>query len=101
MPTLSRRAFGKALLSLGAFPLGSDTLFHSPPTQISAEAIFLPERVAGYIMTEEERKLAAAFLTSHENNLQPLRVRELPNAVPPAFVFASPTPTKGEKDEQR
>lgn len=101
MPTLSRRAFGKTVLSLGVLPLGADTLLPPSSRQVVTEAISLPERVAGYIMTEEERKLAMSFLIAHETNLQPLRKQELPNALPPAFVFASPTSTKGEKDEDR
>jgi hypothetical protein len=97
MKTLTRRAFGTTLLSAGAIPLVRDAFLHASSESDQA-GIVLPESVAGYVMTEDERKLALKFLENHERNMKPLREHDLPNDLAPSFIFASPI-LKGETGE--
>lgn len=87
MQTLTRRTFTKTVL--GALPLMHESL-RQVQSEEAKSVVHLPDRVAGYLMTPEERRLALTFLENHEKNLQPLRDRELPNSLAPSFVFASP-----------
>jgi hypothetical protein len=93
MQTLTRRTFANTVL--GALPLMHDSL-RQVQTETPKYVVHLPERVAGYLMTNEERRLALTFLENHEKNMQPLRERELPNGLAPSFIFASPG-IKGEE----
>ncbi len=97
MKTLTRRAFSTTLLSAGAIPLVRDVFLHAS-SESDQSGIVLPESVAGYVMTEDERKLALKFLENHEKNMRPLREQDLPNHLAPNFIFTSPI-LKGETGE--
>ncbi len=94
MKSLTRRAFGKTILAAGTAPFMGAVVLPMQSEQ-PQRVIALPERVAGYLMTEDERQLALKFLAHHEKNIQPLRERDLPNGLVPHFIFASPV-MKGE-----
>ncbi len=79
---ITRRAFGQWLLSAMALPaLG----YQSQQTTVQS-----PDVIAGHQLTADERELAAKFLATHQKHISPLRERELPNDLPPDFLFSSP-----------
>ncbi|MBX2991313.1 MAG: hypothetical protein KF749_09095 [Bacteroidetes bacterium] len=94
MHRLTRRSFGKKLLAAGAFSL----IEHSPilPQTSNAEPdIEIPDSIAGYTLSAEDKQLAGKFLMNHEQNMNALRETDLPNSLPPDFIFSSPK-VKGE-----
>ena len=99
MKPLTRRDFGKVFFAFGALPFAQDSLRDVRSGLLQTEAIQLPERIAGYVMTEEERRLATKFLHNHEKNIAPLRELELPNGLAPSYVFASPTVEGGQGEK--
>lgn len=94
MNRLSRRSFGKKLLAAGAF-----SLIEHPPilsqTSNPEPVIDLPDSIAGYTLSVEDKQLASKFLMNHEKNMKALRETDLPNNLPPDFIFSSPK-AKGE-----
>ncbi len=87
MNKLSRRTFGKRLLIAGAVPLVHLPSFaqETPKTEVA-----VPDSIAGYKLTSEEKKLALKFLKTHEGNMSALREKELLYSLAPSFIFASP-----------
>ncbi len=82
---LTRRMFGKRMLAASALPvvgLASDQTANSQPA--------VPDTIAGYKLTDDDKQLTSKFLSNHEKNMMPLRAKELPNGLAPSFMFASP-----------
>lgn len=100
MKSLTRRAFGKTLLTACAVPLVGNSPVRLQSEEQPSSPYQLPERIAGYVPTAEERHLAAKFLESHEKNIATLRVQDLPNGLAPSLMFSSPI-IKGENGEER
>jgi hypothetical protein len=96
MNKLTRRTFGKRVLAAGALPLLKLELQTSNPEP----QIIIPDKLAGYKLSAEEKLLATKFLTTQEKNMAPLRERDLPNSLAPSFVFASPI-ANGEKRKRK
>jgi hypothetical protein len=89
MEKLSRRTFSRYLLAATTLPLKSAEA--SPLPQISsATNPTIPDIIAGYRLTADDKRLAEKFFAMHEKNMASLRERELPSALAPAFLFATP-----------
>lgn len=99
MNTISRRTFGKRFLAVGVLPLIASPLDEAQ-TPGDEPGVAIPDMIAGYTLTQEEKQLAAKFLSTHEKNMLPLRGNDLPNSLPPAFLFASPA-IRGENGETK
>jgi hypothetical protein len=50
----------------------------------------LPDVIVGYRLTDEDKRLTAKFLATHEKNMGPLREIDLPNSLAPSCIFTSP-----------
>ena len=87
MNTLTRRTFGKRILAATALPLMKSPAYEPQSPESGAK---VPDVIAGYTLTPEDRQLAARFLATHEKNLSALRENDLPNGLAPNFIFASP-----------
>lgn len=78
---MTRRTFGKLLaastISAAALPG-------------RAEDYKVPDVVASYTMTTDERELAQKFFDGHEKDMMPLRSKRLPNDLFPALTFVAP-----------
>lgn len=96
MNKLSRRTFGKRILAASALPL---LKYPVPEQQTPAPVAVVPDTIAGYKLTQEDKQLAAKFLSTHEKNMAALRERDLPNSLAPNFLFASPR--TGENGEAK
>jgi hypothetical protein len=94
MNKLTRRAFGKRLLVAGALPL-LDGRTAEGQVGNDVSTVVVPDVIAGYTLSAEEKQLAAKFLSVHEKNMSPLREQDLPNHLAPDFRFSSPK-SKGE-----
>ncbi|MFN0158664.1 MAG: hypothetical protein ACKVRP_11420 [Bacteroidota bacterium] len=94
MRTISRRRFAGLLIATPLMPALSDSLV--TPTALHPDRHSLPERVAGYVMTAEEKRLAQKFVDNHEKSIAPLRQRVLPNDLPP-FEFSQFIPKSKSK----
>lgn len=94
MNKFTRRSFGKKLLAAGAF-----SLIEQPPILSQSSnpepVIDVPDTIAGYTLSAEDKQLASKFLINHEKNMKALRETDLPNSLPPDFIFSSPK-AKGE-----
>lgn len=100
MKKLSRRTFGKYLLAASTLPF--HTAETSPPPQNPSSANpTIPDIIAGYTLTAEEKRLVEKFLAVHEKNMASLRERDLPNALAPAFHFASPASNGETGDDEK
>lgn len=55
--------------------------------EITVAMIAEAEKLAGLTFTPEQRELMVEDLNAQRNDLEELRALELPNAVPPAYVF--------------
>lgn len=93
MNKLSRRVFGKRLLAAGALPL-LDFQVSKSQTGSHEGTIATPDAIAGYTLSGEEKELVSKFLATHEKNMSALRTTDLPNSLPPDFIFASPGPAE-------
>lgn len=106
MNELTRRAFGKRILAASALPLLRnpilETLRRSPYGQTSnpEPQVIVPDAVASYKLTQEDKPLVAKFLSIYEKNMSALREKDLPNSLAPNFIFASPR-IGGESGEAR
>ena len=87
MNTFTRRTLGKRLLFASVLPLLKNPILAQQTTET---VVALPDTIAGYALTMEDKKLATKFLSEHEKNMKPLREKDLPNSLAPNFVFASP-----------
>jgi hypothetical protein len=97
MNKLTRRLFGKKLLSAGALSLVEHPyLFSQIPNP--EPVVDVLNSIAGYTLSAEDRQLVVKYLSTHEKNMAPLRENDLPNNLAPNYVFTSPT-TKGENGE--
>jgi hypothetical protein len=99
MNTITRRAFGKRFLAVGALPLIASPRAEAQ-TSGDERGGAIPAMIAGYTLTQEDKQLAAKFLSTHEKNMVPLRGKDLPNSLPPAFLFSSPI-IRGENGEAK
>lgn len=54
---------------------------------ITVETIEAAERIAGLSFTAEQREMMVEDLNNHLEEFEALRILEMPNTVPPAFVF--------------
>ncbi len=97
MDKLTRRTFGKHLLAASTLPLIN---LPSSAQETTNPETTVPDTIAGYRLTPEDKQLALKFLANHEKNMLPLREKELPNSLAPAFIFASPLPKREAKSEQ-
>lgn len=103
MNRLTRRSFGKKMLAIGAASIVQPPSLlpqTSNPRRVESStepAVEVPDVIAGYTLTAEEKQLAAKYLANHEKNMQPLRATDLPNSLPPDFIFASPAGTGAVK----
>ena len=89
MNKLTRRTFSKRLLATSTLPLINLPSF-AAQTANPEPAVHIPDTIAGYKLTPEEKQLAIKFLTNHEKNMSALREKELPNNLAPHFIFTSP-----------
>ena len=96
MNKLTRRTFGKRLLATSSLPFIN---LPSYAEQTANPELAIPDTIAGYKLTAEDKQLAGRFLANHEKNMSALREKELPNSLAPAFMFASPR-TKSETKSQ-
>jgi hypothetical protein len=96
MSPLTRRAFAKTLLAASVLPITKVPLAIGQTKQDSLPPPVIPDAIAGYTPTNEEKQLAAKFLANHEKNMMPLREKDLPNSLPPNLLFKSPTIRKSE-----
>jgi len=90
MSLISRRLFGRTILAGVLLPT---TKVRLPGQQQQVEAApspQVPDTIAGYTLSSEERTLATKFLGVHEKNMSPLRLNDLPNNLAPSFQFVSP-----------
>lgn len=94
MNKFTRRSFGKKLLAAGAFSLIEHPSILSQ-TAKPEPVIDVPDTIAGYTLSAEDKQLAGKFLMNHETNMKALRETDLPNNLPPDFIFVSPK-AKGE-----
>jgi hypothetical protein len=90
---ISRRIFNKHLIAAATIPLVEFARDEATSQEQTTSPAPLPEVIAGYRLTEEDMRLAAKFLATHEKNLRPLRETDLPNSLPPSCIFASPKQT--------
>ncbi len=79
MDVLNRRSFTKQLLIGSLLPL----------TQVQPHAA--QPCIAGHTLSAQERELVDKFLDGHEKRIAPLRSIALPNDLPPAIQFSSPS----------
>jgi len=86
---LSRRTFGKRILAASAVPLLR--LEPLPGQTETTPSPIVPDAIAGYKLTAEDKQLAVKFLSTHEKNMSALREKDLLNSLAPNFIFASPT----------
>ncbi len=98
MGPLSRRTFSKSLfagLLLPATKLRLPELQEQSEQSVPLPAT-MPDTIAGYTLTPDDKKLVVKFLESHEKNMTPLRKDNLPNTLVPDILFTSPLMKKGE-----
>jgi hypothetical protein len=90
MSRLTRREFGKRLAvgATGFVFVQPDTALQTSVLQEGANSV--PNEIAGYRLSEEDKRLAAKFLSNHEKTMAPLRETNLPYDLPPDIVYASP-----------
>ncbi len=96
MNKCTRRTFGKHLFAASLLPIASAPLSglqvgdpeHGPG---------IPDTIAGYMLSPEDKQLASKFLSTHEKNLSALRAKDLPNNLAPCFSFKSPQPSSEKK----
>ena len=96
MSSLTRRAFAKTLLAASVLPMAKLPLAVGQTKQDTLPPPAIPDSVAGYTPTSEEKQLAAKFLATHEKGMMPLREKDLPNSLPPNLLFKSPMIRKSE-----
>ena len=96
MISLTRRAFAKTLLAASVLPIAKLPLAVGQTKQDTLPPPAIPDSIAGYTPSSDEKQLAAKFLVNHEKNMQPLREKDLPNSLPPNLIFKSPTIRKSE-----
>jgi hypothetical protein len=92
MDKLSRRSFGKHLITGALVPLSIRNAFPQEEQPADHEEC-VPDAIAGYTPSAEERALAIKFLRNHRQQMRELGNQTPPHETPPAFVFASP-PTR-------
>ena len=89
MRSISRRTFTKQLLAASAIPLAGSSGQEIHTDQIRDFVPPVPDSIAGYTLTAEDKQLVRKYIVNHEVHLLSLRGIELPNSVPPAITFCT------------
>jgi len=101
MRPVSRRLFTKQLLAASVLPLAKSYPQETHSSEIRA-SLHVPDSIAGYTLTADDKELAAKFLSDHDNKLNSLRGTGLPNSLAPAILFCAPrmSANPGEPDDK-
>jgi hypothetical protein len=98
---VSRRLFTKQLLTASVLPLAKSYPQEAHFNE-SRASLRVPDSIAGYTLTEDEKELAAKFLSDHERKMNSLRGTGLPNNLAPAIRFCTQrmSANPGEPDDK-
>jgi hypothetical protein len=101
MIRISRRRFSKHLVVAAAVPLVEFVRDETKGQEQATSPTSLPDIIVGYRLTDEDKRLAAKFLTTHEKSVGPLRETDLPNALAPSCIFVSPRQKPGSEPQHQ
>ncbi len=93
MGSMTRRDFTRHVLAAGFLPVTTGII----QQEKSETSPSLPDAIAGYTLTPEDKTLAAKFLAAHEKAMAPLRATDLPNSLVPSFVYRVEPPASKRK----
>ncbi|MEK9135485.1 MAG: hypothetical protein AAB393_00040 [Bacteroidota bacterium] len=96
MTSLSRRSFTKRLLTTSGSLLAAEHLEQISLAANPCDQTTVPDSIAGYTLTPEDKALVSKFLARREKDLLPLRANDLQNATPPCFTPWLPSNNKSE-----
>ncbi len=88
MTRFSRRAFTKLLVTAPPSLYLAGLVEKADLLQAQSECA-IPNRIAGYTLTDEDKILASKFLAAQDKSLSTLRERDLANGLAPSFVPVS------------
>ena len=99
MPKLTRREFGKRLAVVSATAVVTQPHAVVQTSAVQQETNSVPDTIAGYRLSEEDKQLAAKFIANHDKTMAPLSENNLSNDLPPDIVFVSPA-MRGENNDK-
>jgi len=101
MQRVSRRTFTALLFSAAFLRKANGDTTRTKQADIALRTLSIPDTIAGHVLTQEEKDLAARFISEHEEGMTPLREIDLPNSLAPSICYrnelATPPSVRGSK----